>query len=86
MYQAGLRLQPTLIVPTQCVCEHHATSRKFTGSVAGEVIGIFYLLNSSGRTMALGSTQTLTEVCTRDDPYIGLTTLPPFCADCLEIL
>jgi hypothetical protein len=50
------------------------------------------LLNPSGRTMALGSTQPLTEMSTRTiscgerGPFAGLTTLPPSCADCLEIL
>jgi hypothetical protein len=45
--------------------------------------------------MALGSTQPLTEMSTRNiswggggkgGRYVGLTTLPPSCADCLEIL
>jgi hypothetical protein len=42
--------------------------------------------------MALGSTQPLTEMSTRNiswrgkgGRYVGLTTLPPSCADCLEI-
>ena len=42
--------------------------------------------------MALGSTQLLTEMSTRDisggvkgGRYVELTTLPPSCADCLEI-
>ena len=38
--------------------------------------------NLSGRTMALGLTQPLTEMGGR---CVGLTTLPPSCADCLEI-
>jgi hypothetical protein len=42
--------------------------------------------------MALGSTQSLTEIRTRDlsgdkgDWRLGLTNLPPTCADFLEIL
>jgi hypothetical protein len=46
--------------------------------------------------VALESTQPLTEIITRDIPLgggggeegrcIGLTTLPPLCADCLEIV
>jgi len=43
-------------------------------------------------TMALGLTQPLTEMSTRniswggkDGRCVGLTTLPPSCADCLEI-
>jgi hypothetical protein len=37
--------------------------------------------------MALGSTQPLTEMSTRGKGgrRVGLTTLPPSCADCLEI-
>ena len=46
---------------------------------------------TSFRTMALGSTQPLTEMSTRNISWgkcgrcVGLTTLPPSCADCLEI-
>jgi hypothetical protein len=44
--------------------------------------------------MALGSTQPLTEMSTRGNllawgkggRYVGLITLPPSCADCLEVL
>ena len=43
----------------------------------------FYWYNPSGRTMALGLTQPLTEV--GKGRCVGLTTLPPSCADCLEI-
>ena len=39
-----------------------ATSRKATGSICDGVIGIVYLHNPSGRTVALGSTQPLAEV------------------------
>jgi hypothetical protein len=42
--------------------------------------------------MALGSTQPLTEMSTRsiswgdkDGRCVGLTTLPPSCADCLQL-
>jgi hypothetical protein len=43
--------------------------------------------NSSGRTMALGSTQPLREMSTRKvGRCVGLTTLPPSCADFLKIL
>jgi len=41
--------------------------------------------------MALGSTQPLTEMSTRNVSWgkggrsVGLTTLPPSCADCLEM-
>jgi hypothetical protein len=41
---------------------HYATSRKATGSILDKVIGFFNLPNTSSRTMALGSTQPLTEM------------------------
>ena len=40
-----------------------ATNRKVTGSIPGFVIGIFHWHNPSDRTMALGSTHPLTEIC-----------------------
>jgi len=43
-----------------------ATSRKVAGSIPGGVIGIFDWHNSSGRTMALGLTQSPTEMNTRN--------------------
>jgi len=39
-----------------------ATNRKVAGSIAAGVIGIFHWHNPSDRTMALGSTQPLTEI------------------------
>ena len=39
-----------------------ATNRKVAGSIPDGVIGIFYWHNPSDRTMALGSTQPLTEI------------------------
>jgi len=48
-------------------------------------------LKSSDRTMTLGSTQPLTRMSIMDISYnkggrcLGLKTLPPSCADCLEI-
>ena len=43
---------------------HCATNRKVAGSIPDGVIGIFHLYNTSGSTMALGSTQPLTEIRT----------------------
>jgi hypothetical protein len=43
-----------------------ATSQKVAGSIHDGVTGIFYWHNPSGRTMALGLTQTLTEMSTRN--------------------
>jgi hypothetical protein len=45
---------------------HCATSRKVAGSIPDGVIGFFYWHNHSGRTMALGSTQLLIAMSTRN--------------------
>jgi hypothetical protein len=45
---------------------HCATSRKVASSIPNGVIGIFHWSNPSGRTMALGSTQHLTEMSTKN--------------------
>ena len=62
------------------------------GSIPDGVIENFHWHNPSGRTMALRSTPPLTEMSTRNTSWgskggrcVGLTTLPPSCADCLEI-
>jgi hypothetical protein len=47
---------------------HYATSRKVAGSFSDEVIGLFNRPNLSSRTMALGSTQPLTEMNTKNLP------------------
>jgi len=41
------------------------TNRQIAGSIPDGVIVIFHWHNPSGRTMALGSTQPLTEMSTR---------------------
>ena len=71
---------------------HCATSRKVAGSIPNGVIEIFHWHNPSGRTMALASTQPLTEMSTRiyflegkRSRCVGLTTLPPSCAEYLKI-
>jgi hypothetical protein len=45
---------------------HRATNRKVAGSIPDGVTAIFHWHNPSGRTMALESTQPLTEMCTRN--------------------
>jgi len=45
---------------------HCDTSRNVAGSTTGVVIGIYHGLKLCGRTMAVGSTQPLTEMITRD--------------------
>jgi hypothetical protein len=47
---------------------HYATSRNVAGSIRDEVIRFFNLPNPSSRTMALESTQFLTEMSTRNLP------------------
>jgi hypothetical protein len=44
---------------------HCATNRKVASLIPDGVIGIFYWHNLSGLTVALGSTQPLTEMSTR---------------------
>jgi len=63
-----------------------ATNRKVAGSIPDGFIGIFHWHNPFDRTMALGSTQPLTEMSTRSISRgkgcrcVRLTTLPPSCA------
>ena len=71
---------------------HCATSQKVTDSISSGVTGIFRWHNPSGCTLALGLIQPLTEMSTRNISWghkgglcVRLTTLPPSCADCLEI-
>jgi hypothetical protein len=70
---------------------HCATNRKVAGSIPDDVTGFFHWHNPSGRTMAQGSTQPLTEMSTRiflggkGGRCVGLTTLSHSCADCLNI-
>jgi hypothetical protein len=45
---------------------HCATNQKVAGSISDGVSGIFHWHNPVGRTMALGSTQLLTEMSTRN--------------------
>ena len=73
---------------------HCARSRKIASSIPDGVTGIFHWHNPSGRNVAPRSTQPLTEMSTRNflggrggksGRCLGLTTLPPSCADCLQI-
>ena len=50
--------------PWRSWLEECATSRKVAGSIPNVVIGIFRRHNPSGHTMALGLTQSLTEMST----------------------
>jgi hypothetical protein len=68
---------------------HCATNRKFAGSIPVGVTVIFHWHNPFDRTVALGSTQPPTELRIfpggKGGRCVGLTTLPPSCADCLKI-
>jgi len=63
-----------------------ATNQKVAGSIPDGVTGIFHWHNPSGRTMALGSTQPLTEMSTgsiswgKSGRCVRLTILPLSCA------
>jgi len=59
----ALNLVPSFIVPHFYLL---VIIRKFAGSILDCVIGIFHWYNPCGRTMALGSTQLLTEMSTRN--------------------
>src|SRR5215469_13677182 len=61
------------------------------GSIPGNVTGFFSDISPSDRFMALGSTQPLVKMNTRNIPggiggwCVRLTTSPPSCAECHEI-
>jgi hypothetical protein len=54
-----------VVMGTAVVQFYCATNQKVAGSFPDGVIGIFYGHNPSDRTMALGSTQPLTEMSIR---------------------
>jgi hypothetical protein len=66
---------------SELVLRHCATSQKVTGSSPDEVDFFFNLPNPSSRTMALGSTQPLTEMRiflgVKGGQHVRLTSLPP---------
>jgi hypothetical protein len=68
-----------------------ATSRAVPGSIPDGVTGFFSDIFPSDRTMALGSTQPLVKISTRNIPgneggrCVRLTTSPPSSAECHEI-
>jgi hypothetical protein len=75
---------------------HCATNRKVAGSIHEGGTGILYWHNTSGRPMALVLTHPRTEMSTRNiswreggggrgGRWVGLTTLPLSCSDCLKI-
>ena len=62
------------------------------GLIPDGVNCFFHLHNPSGHNLFLGSTLPLTEISNRVSAggkvgrFVGLTTLPPSCGDCLGIL
>jgi hypothetical protein len=58
----------TRVTRWRCWLRYCATSRNIAGSIPDEVIGFFDRPHISSRTMALGSTQPLTEMSTRNLP------------------
>ena len=65
-----------------------STNRKVAGSIPDAVIGIFHWHNPSGRTVALGCNRNECQeyfLGSKSGRCVRLTTLPPSCADCLEI-
>ena len=68
---------------------HCATSRKEAASIFSGDFDIFHLLNPSVLGIELASKRHEYQVyllgC-KGCRYIGMTTLPPSCADCIEIL
>jgi hypothetical protein len=69
-----------------------ATGRMVPGSIPGGVTGSFSDMSPSDRSVALGSTQPLLKMSTRNIPEgkggrcVRLTTSPPSCAECHENL
>jgi hypothetical protein len=53
-----------MVIPHLPGVQVYTVGQKVAGSIPDGVIGIFHLLNPSDRTMALGSTQPLTEMST----------------------
>jgi hypothetical protein len=79
---------PGYMGPALAYC---ATSRTVPGWVPGGVNGFFIDISPSDRSMALGSTQPLVKMNTRNIPggkggrCVRLTTSPPSCAECHEV-
>jgi hypothetical protein len=84
MIQFSVTVMALVILKSSTWLRHYATSRKVPGSIPDEVIGFFNWPNPSSCTMALGLTQPLTEMSTRNLPgvkggrRIRLTTSLPF--------
>jgi len=60
-----VKTKPLSIFKEKFLQKRCVTNQKVAGSIPDGVIGIFHWQNPSDRTMALGSTQPLTEMITR---------------------
>ena len=58
------------VTPWRSWLRHCVTRREVAGSIPDYVIGIFHWHNPSGRTVALESTQPLTEMSTRNISWV----------------
>jgi hypothetical protein len=77
-FMSNVTLKLPIFDVSLCICggtrwrswlRHCATNRKVAGLIPDGVTGIFRWLNRSGRSMALGSTQPLTEMSTRNPSW-----------------
>jgi hypothetical protein len=72
-WQSEIFYQPCTSLTGHAVAQwlrHCGTNRQVAGSIPDGVIGIFHWLNPSGRTMALGSTQPLTNE--KQEYFLGI--------------
>jgi len=95
---AGKQLTSTLLADTggtwwRSWLTHCVSCRKVAGSIPDGVIGFFHWHNPCGRTNGPGGVDSASNrneyqeysLEGKGDRCIWLTTLPPSCADCLEI-
>jgi hypothetical protein len=91
IFKAGTLLKVTVFWGVAQWLRRCATSRTVPGSILGGVTEFFSNIFPSERTMALGSTQPLVKMSTRNisggksGRCVRLITSPPSCAECHEI-
>ena len=99
--RTGQRVQSLMFMMTMMMCSVGISNQMFWRAKRYKLGGRgfyarwchwnFHRRNPSGRAMALGSTQPITEIVPgifsdgKGGRCVGLTTLPHLCADCLEI-
>jgi len=77
---------PQEVMQWRSLVRHCAASRKVAGSVPDGVVRIFHWLNPSRPTMSFINENQEYLVGGKFGRCVGLSALPPSCADCLEIL